>query len=225
MRILVVEDEKRLAAHIVRALSAAGHTLEERHTGPEGLALAREKHFELIVLDVNLPSMSGFSVLRELRDCGKTSRVLILTARSDIDERVAALNAGADDYLTKPFSMDELVARVAALGRRQATPEPTSTLTFENIHMDVVRRKVTLGVVPVDLTTREFEVLQVLMQEPGRAFSRDEICERIWERQHRYDTNSVEVFIFRLRKKLDEGRARSIIQTVRNTGYTMRRPE
>lgn len=225
MRILVVEDESQLALHISRALSRAGHPVDVRHDGAEGLQTATDAYYDLVILDVNLPSLDGFSVLRKLREARIHSRVLLLTARDEVGDRVSGLKAGADDYLTKPFAMEELLARVEVLGRRTAQPDNVTILEAGDVRMDVVHRKVLRKGIPVALSPREFELLQIFMQEPGRTFSREEICERIWEREHEYDTRTVEIFVMRLRKKLENGSGdKHLIETVRGVGYTLKVP-
>ncbi|MSU63322.1 MAG: response regulator transcription factor [Pedosphaera sp.] len=180
---------------------------------------------DLIVLDLNLPSLDGFTVLAKLREAKSPARVLILTARGEVEHRVKGLKAGADDYLAKPFSMEELVARVEALSRRGATPTAADLLEFGDLRVDVHQRRVTRAGKLIALSPREFDVLQVLVQEPSRVFSRTELCERVWQRDHEYDTRTVEIFITRLRKKLDEGCNCPLIHTVRSMGYTLRPPE
>jgi DNA-binding response OmpR family regulator len=224
MRILVVEDEAQLARHIVRALTRHGHVASAVHDGADGLREALASAPDLVVLDLNLPGLDGMEVLAGLRQGNSPSRVIILTARGEVENRVKGLKAGADDYLSKPFSLDELVARVDALGRRAATPTAVDLLKVADLHMDVQHRKVMRGGRPVGLSPREFDVLQVLMQEPGRVFSRTELCERIWQRDHQYDTRTVEIFIARLRKKVDNGFPAPLIQTLRSVGYTVRPP-
>ena len=221
MRILIVEDETRLARHITSALSRRGHSPSACHDGTHGLHVALESLPDLIVLDLNLPGLDGFSILARLREVNSTARVLILTARGEVEHRIKGLNAGADDYLAKPFAMDELVARVEALGRRGATPTAVDLLEVGDLHMDVHHRKVVRGVQTVLLSPREFDVLQVLMQEPGRVFSRTELCERVWQRNHEYDTRTVEIFIARLRKKIDSDFSPPLIHTVRTVGYAI----
>ena len=222
MRILVIEDEPQLARHVTRALARHGHVVSACHDGAEGLAAALAEPPDLVVLDLNLPSLDGLTVLSRLHAAGSPARVLILTARGDVEHRVKGLNAGADDYLTKPFSLDELVARVEALGRRGATPSAADLLKVADLHMDVQHRRVTRAGKVVALSPREFDVLQVLMQEPGRVFSRTELCERVWQRDHEYDTRTVEIFITRLRKKVDSTFTVPLIHTLRSVGYTVR---
>jgi DNA-binding response OmpR family regulator len=224
MRILVIEDETQLARHITSALTRHGHESMAQHDGAQGLRVALDLSPDLVVLDLNLPGLDGLSVLAGLRQANVSSRVLILTARGDVEHRVRGLKAGADDYLAKPFSMDELVARVEALGRRAATPTAADLLKVADLTMDVQHRRVARSGQPIALSPREFDVLQVLMQEPGRAFSRTELCERVWHRDHEYDTRTVEIFITRLRKKVDSGFSAPLIHTLRAVGYTIRPP-
>jgi DNA-binding response OmpR family regulator len=224
MRILVIEDEAQLARHIVRALTRNGHCPSAQSDGGEGLRAALADPPDLIVLDLNLPGLDGYSVLARLREARCPARALILTARGEVEDRVKGLKAGADDYLAKPFSMDELLARVEALGRRGAMPTAADLLNVADLHMDVQHRRVTRGGAPIALSPREFDVLQVLMQEPGRVFSRTELCESVWQRDYEYDTRTVEIFIARLRKKVDSGFAVPLIHTLRSVGYTIRPP-
>ena len=222
MRILVVEDEPKLAGHITRALVRRGHIATAQHDGAVGLQAVLTDPPDLVVLDLNLPSLDGLSVLARLRAAASTARVLILTARGEVEHRVKGLQSGADDYLAKPFAMDELIARVEALGRRGATPTAADRLKVADLHMDVQHRRVTRAGKPIALSPREFDVLQVLMQEPGRAFSRTELCERVWQRDHEYDTRTVEIFITRLRKKVDSSFVSPLIHTLRGVGYSIR---
>jgi DNA-binding response OmpR family regulator len=224
MRILVVEDEPQLARHVASALTRHGHTPSVEHDGAAGLRAAFEQAPDLIVLDLNLPSLDGISILGKLKAGNSPARVLVLTARGEVQDRVRGLKAGADDYLTKPFSMDELVARVEALGRRGVVASEGEFLKVSDLHMDVLHRKISRGGQPISLSPREFDVLQVLMQEPGRVFSRTELCERVWQRDHEYDTRTVEIFITRLRRKVDAGFPTPLIHTVRTVGYTVKVP-
>jgi DNA-binding response OmpR family regulator len=224
MRVLVIEDDLRLARQITKELQRANHEASARNDGAEGLQAALENPPDLVVLDINLPGLDGFTVLGRLREAHSTARILILTARGEVNDRIKGLKAGADDYLAKPFSMNELMARVEALGRRAATPTAVDLLQVGDLQMDVQHRHVTRAGKPIPLSPREFDVLQVLMQEPGRFFSRTELCERIWQREHEYDTRTVEIFIARLRKKVDYGFDPPLIHTLRYVGYTIRPP-
>jgi len=193
--------------------------------GPSGLEKALTGMPDLIVLDLSLPGMDGLEVLAKLKRSGSPSRVFILTARGEVEQRVKGLNAGADDYLTKPFSLDELIARVEALGRRGVAAQPGDLLRTGDLVMDVQHRRVARAGETVSLSPREFDVLQVLMQEPGRVFSRTELCERVWRREHEYDTRTVEIFIARLRKKVDADFDPPLIHTERGVGYSIMVPE
>lgn len=218
MHILVVEDEVRLARHVSRALTNAGHDVTVLHEGAAALQAATETRFELIVLDVMLPGLDGFEILRRLRRAHIESRVLILTARGELNDRVSGLALGADDYLAKPFAMQELVARVAALGRRYAEKAAVK-LQVADLTLDLADNELHRGKRRIELSARELTLLRVLMREPGRVFTRTELCERVWEREHEYDMKLVEVFISRLRRKID---APPLIHTVRHLGYTIR---
>jgi DNA-binding response OmpR family regulator len=218
MRILIVDDDVRLSRQISSALIEAGHGPVVCHDGEEALHEAADSSFDLIVLDIGLPRMDGFEVLRRLRSRHITSRVLVLTARGEVKDRVTGLQLGADDYLAKPFAMQELVARARALGRRYAE-EPALSLRVADLTFDLANHEVYRGSERIDLSTRELMLLKVLMREPGRVFTRTELCERVWEHAHEYDTKLVEVFIGRLRKKIGDP---PLIHTVRHVGYAIR---
>jgi len=222
MRILLIEDEPQLARHIARALSRQEHEVTTEQDGLAGLQAALNHPPEMIVLDLNLPRMDGLLVLAQIRQAKSPARVLILTARGEVGDRIKGLKSGADDYLSKPFSMDELVARVEALGRRGMAPTAADLLDVADLHMDVKHRRVSRAGKPVQLSPREFDVLQVLMEEPNRVFSRTELCERVWQREHEYDTRTVEIFITRLRKKIDSQFDFPLIHTLRGRGYVIR---
>jgi DNA-binding response OmpR family regulator len=221
MRILIVEDEVGLAHHISRALLEAGHEQVLVHDGETAIGEAQDKNYELIILDVMLPGIDGFEVLRRLRAAKVDSRVLILTARGEVNDRVSGLALGADDYLAKPFAMQELVARVTALGRRFPEKAPVK-LQVDDLVLNAIDGELYRGNRRIELSSRELTLLRVLMREPGRIFSRTELCERVWEREHEYATKLVECFISRLRKKIDSP---PLIHTVRHLGYTIREPE
>jgi DNA-binding response OmpR family regulator len=218
MRILVVEDEVRLARQIASVLAEAGHDPGVVHDGKSALDRALESSFDLIILDLGLPAMDGIDVLRRLRSEHSASRFLILSARGELKDRMTALQLGAHDYLPKPFAMSELVARVRALGRCCAE-EPVLSLHVADLALDLVDHPVHRGGRPIKLSARELMLLKVLMREPGRVFTRTELCERVWEHEHAYDTKLVEVFIGRLRKKIGDP---PLIHTVRHVGYTIR---
>jgi DNA-binding response OmpR family regulator len=217
MRILVVDDDVRLTRQITSALTEAGHDPVALHDGETALHEAAESSFDLIVLDIGLPRMDGFEVLRRLRSRHVASRVLMLTARGEVKDRVTGLQLGADDYLPKPFATQELVARVRALGRRYAE-EPALNLRVADLAFDLANHEVYRDTRRIDLSARELMLLKVLMREPGRVFTRTELCERVWEHAHEYDTKLVEVFIGRLRKKIGDP---PLIHTVRHVGYTI----
>ncbi len=217
MHILVVEDDVALARQIASALTEAGHDPVVVHDGEKALDKIKAAPFDLIVLDIILPGMDGFEVLRHLRAQRLVSRVLMLTARGEVKDRVTGLRLGADDYLPKPFAMGELVARVNALGRRYPE-EPVLKLRVADLTLDLASHEVHRGLRHIHLSARELMLLKVLMREPGRVFTRTELCERVWEHPHEYDTKLVEVFIGRLRRKISDP---PLIHTVRHVGYTI----
>jgi DNA-binding response OmpR family regulator len=220
VRILIVEDEVLAARQIASALTEAGHDPKRVHNGEAALDEVRKAPFDLIVLDIRLPGIDGFEVLRRLRAQHLVSRVLLLTARGEVKDRVTGLQLGADDYLPKPFAMQELVARVRALGRRYPE-EPTMSLRVGDLTFDLATHDVHRGTQHIELSQRQLMLLKVLMREPGRVFTRTELCERVWEHAHEYDTKLVEVFIGRIRKKIGDP---ALIQTVRHVGYMIREP-
>jgi DNA-binding response OmpR family regulator len=218
MHILVVEDDTALARQIASTLTEAGHDPIVVHDGEKALDKTKATPFDLIVLDIILPGMDGFEVLRHLRAQHLASRVLMLTARGEVKDRVTGLRLGADDYLPKPFAMGELVARVNALGRRYPE-EPALKLRVGDLTLDLASHEVHRGLRHIHLSARELMLLKVLMREPGRVFTRTELCERVWEHPHEYDTKLVEVFIGRLRRKISDP---PLIHTVRHVGYMIR---
>ena len=222
MDILLVEDEPQLADQVARALMRAGHDVVRANDGPAALREVTSRRFDLVVLDVNLPGFDGFELLTRIRTAGIPVRVIMLTARSEVADRVSGLKAGADDYLTKPFAMEELLVRVEVQGRRAVSPDAEIVHRVGDLCMDMAKRRVSRGDRRIELSPREFEILEVFMKEPGRTFSWDEICERIWEREHEYDTRTVEIFVMRLRKKLDRPGEESVIRTVRSVGYMLK---
>jgi len=218
MRILVIEDEIQFSRHIASALTEAGHDPVVIHDGETALGEMECRSFDLVLLDVGLPGMDGFEVLKKMRARNMTHRVLILTARGEVSDRVTGLQLGADDYLAKPFAMQELLARVRALGRRYPE-EPEIALRVGDLTLDLANQEAHRGDRYIELSTRELTLLKVLMREPGRVFTRTELCERVWEREHEYDMKLVEVFVGRLRKKIGSP---PLVETVRHVGYTIR---
>src|SRR4051794_4870839 len=218
VRVLVVEDEHRLADVLARGLSEAGHEVHVRHTGPDGLLLASNDPFDAVVLDWMLPGQDGPSVCRELRASGVKTPVLMLTARHAVPDRVAGLDAGAGDYLAKPFSFDELLARLRVIGRRL---EPDPALTVADLHIDLERRSVNRAGQPIELTAREFDVLVLLARRAGKVVTRFDILEQVWDGETDLRSNVIEVHIANLRAKLDKPFGRASIETLRGVGYRL----
>jgi two-component system, OmpR family, response regulator len=218
MRILVVEDEKKIATFVQRGLKECGFVVDVVCNGDEALEVILAHYFDAVVLDVMLPGLDGLSILRVLRERANSVPVLVLTARGEIAEKVEGLNLGADDYLAKPFSIDELVARVRALIRRNSG-ESLLRYRVDDLVLDLATRVVRRGSRRIDLTTREFSVLECLMRAPGRVLTRTQLCQHVWEYHFDPESNLVDVYIQRLRRKVDDGERVKLIQTVRGTGY------
>jgi two-component system OmpR family response regulator len=216
MRILLIEDEPLLRSQLREALQGAGYVVDEAGDGREGHFLGDTDSFDAVVLDLGLPVLDGLTVLRRWRDAGRTMPVLILTARDNWSEKVAGIDAGADDYLTKPFHMEELLARVRALIRR-AAGQASPVLRCGELSLDTRSGRVTLLGQPVNLTSHEYKVLAYLMHRPGAVVSRTELTEHIYAQDSDRDSNTIEVFVGRLRKKLPAG----LIETVRGLGYRL----
>lgn len=221
MRLLVVEDEKKVAAFIKRGLEEEGYTVDLAHDGAEGFRMAMATPYDLLVMDVMLPKKDGLTVVKELRQSECATPVLMLTARDTTDDIVAGLDAGSDDYLTKPFAFAELSARVRALARRSVM-DRGAQLQFADLRIDPVTHQVWRGEREIDLTTKEYGLLEFLMRNPNTVLSRNQIAEQVWE--HTFDTftNIIDVYVNYLRKKIDKGQDRKLIHTVRGQGYVLR---
>jgi two-component system, OmpR family, response regulator len=218
MRVLIVEDERRMADVIHRALAKDGMAADVATDGGEALELATIVDYDAIVLDVMLPGATGFDVCRELRRREVWAPVLMLTALEAVHDRVAGLDSGADDYLTKPFALAELMARLRALARR-GRPERPAVLEVGDLRLDPARREVRRGEQEIDLSAKEFALLETMMRRPGEVFSRLELIESAWDIAYENRSNVIDVYVRRLRKKLDEPPAATTIETVRGAGY------
>lgn len=220
MRILVVEDQDRFLSFIRKGLEEQGMAVDAVNNGDDGYALASSTPYDLIVLDIMLPGQDGLSILKQLRQSGDNVPVILLTARSSLEDRLEGLNLGADDYLPKPFYIEELVARIQTVVRR-ANGQGSNILRVDDLVMNLSSREVTRGDELIDLTIREFALLEYLMRSPGRVISRTQICEHVWNYDFDPGTNLVDVYVRRLRNKLDANREEQLIQTVRGIGYRL----
>jgi len=221
VKVLVIEDDKKIASLIRKGLQAQGFVVDVCLGGDEGYALATSRPYDALVLDIMLPGRDGLSILRNLRERKIPLPVLLLTARSELNERLEGLNLGADDYLTKPFFIEELIARLHAVTRR-ASGATQSILSVADLTMNLLTREVKRGGEPIALTPREFSLLEHLLRSPGRVLTRVEICERVWDYNFDPGTNLVEVYIQRLRKKVDGNAPVKLIETIREVGYRIK---
>ena len=219
IRILIVEDEAYLARMIARVLGEEGYAAETAETGSSGLARGLSERFDLLIVDWMLPDLDGIQVVRGLRSAEVNVPILMLTARTQIEDRVSGLDAGADDYLSKPFAFPELLARVRALSRRPHTPAGMAVVKAGDIVLDPVRHMVWRGQEHIDLTAKEFALLATLMQRPGQVFTRSLLLATIWAGTRDVYTNVVDLYVSHLRKKLDRAGEPSHIRTVRGIGY------
>jgi len=224
MRILLVEDERKVASFIARALRESSYAVDVAETGEKALEQTTDVTYDAILLDVRLPGMNGLEVCRELRQQGIEAPVLMLTARGLVEQRVAGLDAGADDYLAKPFVLAELLARVRALVRR-GFHSGNARLRYADLALDRHRRRATRGSEVIPLTSKEFALLELFLLHAPELVTRSEIIEHVWDRRFDSETNLVEVYINRLRQKIDEKRAAKLIHTVRGVGYRLGLPE
>ncbi len=222
MKVLLVEDERKISDFVSKGLREQGYVVELARDGEEGYYHATTQAYDVIVLDIMLPGRDGLSILKTLRKAGNTAPVILVTARGELDERLEGLELGADDYLTKPFFLEELVARIQALHRR-ATGSQLSLRQVEDLVINLATREVKRGSAACELTPREFNLLEYLMRSPGRVLTRTQILEHVWG--YDFDPNVVDVCVQRLRKKVDAGSIHPLIETVRGVGYRMRRAE
>lgn len=223
MRVLVVEDEKKTASFIRKALQSEGYAVDMLHDGAEALVAVGNAPFDVVVLDVMLPGRDGLSVVRQMRERRIATPVLLLTARGEVSEKVEGLNAGADDYLPKPFALEELIARVRALSRRYSDTKSV-TLRVGDLALDTVTRKATRAGNPIELARREYLLLEFLMRSAGRICGRMAIVEKVWDYDFDPGTNLVDVYIMRLREKIDSDYEPKLLQTVRGVGYVLKEP-
>jgi two-component system OmpR family response regulator len=221
MRVLIAEDEVKMAGLLRRGLQEEGYAVDVVATGPEAVWAGTENPYDAIVLDVMLPYLDGFAVCRQLRVANRWAPILMLTARDAVPDRVAGLDAGADDYLTKPFAFTELLARLRALVRRGAGERP-ATLSAGDLVLDPAARRVQRGQAMIELTAKEFALLEFFLRHPGEVLTRSRIIEHVWDFAYDGDSNVVDVYVRYLREKIDRPFGRDTIETVRGTGYRLR---
>lgn len=222
MRVLVIEDDQKIASFIVNGLKQNGFAVDHATDGEKGLALAGAVTYDAAVLDIMLPKLDGLSLLRQLRLDKIHTPVLILSAKASVDDRVKGLQAGGDDYLTKPFAFSELLARLQALIRRALHTAEPAKLSAGDLTMDLLKREVVRGGQPVELQSREFALLELLLRHPGRAVTKTMILEHLWDYSFDPQTNVVDVLVHRLRTKVDKDFSVKLIQTIRGVGYVLK---
>ena len=225
VKILIVEDEAKAGEYLRQGLQEAGFTVDWKTTGTDGLHAAKEGDYDLLILDVMLPELNGWQVLQQLRQDGHEVPVLFLTARDEVEDRVKGLELGADDYLVKPFSFAELLARVRTILRRGRSGNEPTTMQVADLVLDLLRRRVARGGKRIDLTVKEFGLLELLMRRQGEVLPRSLIASQVWDMNFDSDTNVIEVAVRRLRSKIDDGHDLKLIQTVRGMGYVLEIPE
>lgn len=221
MKVLVVEDERKVGQFVAQALTEQSYTATLVGTAAAAREALADSPYDVIVLDLGLPDADGFTLLREWRASGFNEPVLILSARDAVSDRIQGLNIGADDYLPKPFSVDELVARVRSLLRRQSGAAHVTVLERKGVRLDLLARQVTCEGVVVEMTNREFALLELFMQNPGRVLTRTLIAEKIWEASYDMETNLIDVYVRRLRQKLETADGSPRFKTMRGTGYQL----
>lgn len=225
MRVLLIEDDEKLRRAMCRVLGHEGYAVEQTGDGRSGIAMGMDERFDAIVLDILLPEVDGLRVCRALRAARVDTPILMLTALGEVDQRVQGLDAGADDYLTKPFAFRELLARLRAVARRGASHEDHSVLGYDDLRIDVLKRQAHRGNTSISLTDREFRVLELLLRNSEIVLSRGRILDEVWGLDYEGDSNVVETYIHYLRRKIDGHGRRSLIHTVRGAGYVLRASE
>ncbi|HZK75493.1 MAG TPA: response regulator transcription factor [Candidatus Kapabacteria bacterium] len=222
LQILIIEDESKVARFIQKGLAAEGMETIIAGTGEEGLRLAFERAFDVIALDLSLPGMDGISVIRSLRERRNSAPLLVLSARGSLEDKLLGFHVGADDYLPKPFAFEELVVRIRALARRKAAAIQDATLSYADLEMDLRRRTVQRGSKQIELTAREFNLLELFLRNPDQVLTRAKIGEAVWHEQFERETNVIEVYMMYLRKKISVSASSSpLLQTVRGVGYRL----
>lgn len=221
MRLLLIEDDASLQNIIAKRLKAEGYTVDSCTDGESGYDYASGLEYDCVILDIMLPKLSGLEVLKRLRSEGNKSNILLLTAKDSIEDRVAGLNAGADDYLVKPFAFDELLARIRTIMRRTGESRD-NLLALEDLLMDVSEHTVTRAGQRIELTSKEYALLEYLMRNQGRVLTRTQLSDHVWNNEFEYDSNIVDVYIRYLRNKIDKAYERKLLQTVRGVGYSLR---
>lgn len=222
MRVLVIEDDRETANYLAKALGEAGHVADKAHDGEAGYELATAGEYDVLVVDRMLPKRDGLSLIADIRAAGNRVPVLILSALGDVDDRVTGLRAGGDDYLGKPYSFSELLARVEVLGRRNTPKEAETVYRVADLELDRLARKVQRGGAPIILQPREFRLLEYLMKNAGTVVTRTMLLEKVWDYHFDPQTNVIDVHMSRLRAKIDKGFDRTLLHTVRGSGYVMR---
>ena len=222
MHILFIEDDARVADYVTKGLRETGHMVEHVEDGRDGLFRAAGESYDLILLDRMLPHVDGLTILNTIRASGDRTPVMILSALGDVDERVKGLKAGGDDYLTKPFALSELLARIEVLGRRGGGAPEETRLTLADLEMDLLSREVRRGGKAIDLTAREFRILEYLLRNQDRVVTRSMLLEKVWDYHFDPQTNIIDQHVSRLRQKIDRGFTLSLLQTIRGVGYALR---
>ena len=226
MKILIVEDDLTVAAYIAKGLKESGHTPDVANDGKQGLLLATTNTYDVIVLDRMLPHIDGITILNTIRDLGNNTPAVILSAKNKVEDKVKGLRSGADDYMTKPFAFEELLARIEIVASRQSAAVPTITeIVLGELKLDLINRRVTRNDTIIDLQSKEFKLLEYLLKNKGKIVTRTMLLEKVWEYNFDPQTNVIDVHISRLRNKIDKGFSYQIIQTIRGAGYLVSEPK